>query len=567
MSKRTASLQPTRVMLIGLFSPSYPMPCESYGLSVIAGGLEASFAGQFDCFDVIDMYAMDCDHDLRELVARVEECRPNVIGISVPYGSYSYLREAYPVLSSSFAPQHRVAFGGAIATYNPDALLRSIDPRAVVVIGEGDEAFVALVRAWLSDTTLEHVPNLCYLGDHGMHCTARSLVDLTTTHRPYRGHISRLHRHGAQLFVEASRGCRWSRCTICPRGLSDCVGEPNEYRVRPNEAIKADIAAILSHGATSITFSDEDFLAGTPFECKSLVEALEESMTAHTCPVTYDASMSVYSVFRAAWSAEESRDRASLLRRLKACGLRKVFLGVESGAPTQLRRYRKGHTVEEAAEAIGLLEQLDLSLEIGFIMFDPLCTIEEIIGNICFLRNHGLAKYVSSLGSAMDLRLQKGSHYMDLLARTERDYHVCLHSEDFDSDKLTHLPSYLHDEVSVIVNTMSLLQEQMRPLYYPLKSITRYGEEGCVAVIVQELRAVVVNLREMYLDWIEMCVQYAQNGSGDTRQLLQQCRLGLVAAARSVLVAFRKISVPEKTNIVIRGIIEYASSLAAVECA
>jgi len=69
-------------------------------------------------------------------------------------------------------------------------------------------------------------------------------------------------------------------------------------------------------------------------------------------------------------------------------GLVGVYLGVESGSPAGLRTMNKRVTVEQNLRAIAILKKLDLTCDMGFMLFDPDSTIDSVQENISFL--HGV---------------------------------------------------------------------------------------------------------------------------------------------------------------------------------
>ena len=109
---------------------------------------------------------------------------------------------------------------------------------------------------------------------------------------------------------------------------------------------------------------------------------------------------------------EQIFDRARLvdfsLRRLRQLhemkpSLARVFVGLESGSDSQLRRYGKGQTTQGAVDALRAGSLLGLPLEFGFITFDPLLTQHELIENIIFLaRTDVLIKAVRAEDQAID---------------------------------------------------------------------------------------------------------------------------------------------------------------------
>jgi radical SAM superfamily enzyme YgiQ (UPF0313 family) len=67
-------------------------------------------------------------------------------------------------------------------------------------------------------------------------------------------------------------------------------------------------------------------------------------------------------------------------------GLDAVFIGLESGCQSQLDRFTKGTTVEQNRKAIEIVRELGLKMDVGFIMFDPYVTVEELEQNMRFIR-------------------------------------------------------------------------------------------------------------------------------------------------------------------------------------
>lgn len=82
-----------------------------------------------------------------------------------------------------------------------------------------------------------------------------------------------------------------------------------------------------------------------------------------------------------------------LLLRLKEVGLVRVFVGIEAGNPSQFKRYRRRMTLKENVIALNILRELQLGIDVGFIMFDPELSIDEMLENIKFFRDNQLMFY------------------------------------------------------------------------------------------------------------------------------------------------------------------------------
>ncbi|MBM2834842.1 MAG: B12-binding protein, partial [Candidatus Brocadiaceae bacterium] len=78
------------------------------------------------------------------------------------------------------------------------------------------------------------------------------------------------------------------------------------------------------------------------------------------------------------------------LSRLVMAGLTNVFLGLESGDPASLKRFKKHTTVDENKQAIQLLRDYGIEPTFGFIMFEPNSTMESVRNNFEFLQEMGI---------------------------------------------------------------------------------------------------------------------------------------------------------------------------------
>ena len=75
-----------------------------------------------------------------------------------------------------------------------------------------------------------------------------------------------------------------------------------------------------------------------------------------------------------------------MFRRLAEYGLSGVYLGIESGVQRILDLFKKNTTVEKNLKAIETIAQLGLVCDIGFIMFCPTITLDEVEANLFFLK-------------------------------------------------------------------------------------------------------------------------------------------------------------------------------------
>ena len=75
------------------------------------------------------------------------------------------------------------------------------------------------------------------------------------------------------------------------------------------------------------------------------------------------------------------------LKLLKAIGLKYVYVGIESFIQSHLDLYNKKITVSENINALHILDDLDLQPNIGFMLFNPITTVEDLLNTIDIFKN------------------------------------------------------------------------------------------------------------------------------------------------------------------------------------
>lgn len=89
-------------------------------------------------------------------------------------------------------------------------------------------------------------------------------------------------------------------------------------------------------------------------------------------------------------SARAQMVEVNLFKLLKKAGIVSCLIGVESAVDRILKLYRKGNQVRHNLEAIRILQELDINLNLAFIMFDPRMTFDELQQNYLFLKKNNI---------------------------------------------------------------------------------------------------------------------------------------------------------------------------------
>ena len=512
-----------RILFVALYSDKYPAIGESHGTSVVAGSvLNKCSHLQIDYLEVIDMVILG-DTNIENITETIKLKKPNIIGFSVNYGTYDILKliiENTVEYINSFKPL--ILFGGPISTYIPEIIINNIYDKAIIVIGEGDETTPMLIDSWANNLPFKQIPNVCYKNDGTFIYTIRKLVEIENLSLPYRGHILAIKESKAQIYVESSRGCSWAACTFCLRGLTDVKGKKTEYRRFNIERLTSDILNLNTHGIRVFTMADEDFLGGNIKDNHIFVNKFEEFCVKNSLRLSFDASLTVNSIFSDKFSQIELTEIKYQLIKLKKIGLRKIFLGIESGSDSQLKRYVKGHSSYEILEAIKIIQDVGFDLELGFIMFDPLCTLDEIDENIDFLYNNDLTKYVSFLSN--ELRLQVKANYINVLEVYENRHKTTIYDRKIDYNTISHTYEYADKNINKLLNTIQFWNSRIRGIHYPLKNLSRYGEGGILGKYRNEVVNIIINLRNDYILLIKKEISIIKQGNvnHDTKKSISE---------------------------------------------
>jgi len=188
---------------------------------------------------------------------------------------------------------------------------------------------------------------------------------------PDRQDIALYQKKDIVTYIQGSRGC-YGHCTFCY--LNPFYGQTDLWRGRSAKNIFDEITKLhTEHSIENFYFSDANFF-GPGKSGKERAVTLAELILAHDLDIRFGFEC------RANDIEEHS------LSRLVMAGLTNVFLGLESGDPVSLKRFKKHTTADENKNAIQLLRDYGIEPTFGFIMFEPRSTMESVRNNFEFLQ-------------------------------------------------------------------------------------------------------------------------------------------------------------------------------------
>jgi len=407
--------RPTGVLFISTFSAKHGGAIsESLGPEAIAGHLIGTYGRSVQ----VDHVDLQLDPSVFEVASLVLRTRPSIVGISVKIGALDQLRDlmrALQPLRYADGTGPALVLGGVVPTFATRALLDEF-PDTVLVVREGENAMSGLVDFVRGERTLSSVPGVAFRKDDGgVVNTPGRRLDLARRFLPARITSERVHKAlGGMVWAEGSRGCDFN-CTFC--SIRDLHGGGFDGGIPP-ESVVADLVELERRGIHAVSFTDDDF-GGDPERTAVIARLIKEARL----NVRFSISTRADHIWRERASIKGERlNEGELLERnrrlrqimveLRDAGLERVFIGMESGSPSQLRRYGKQVSVEGNYKALEILHELEIDVVAGYIPIDPAMNIVELQENISFLRRTGMYRKITNPLSV--LRVQAGSPYLKL---------------------------------------------------------------------------------------------------------------------------------------------------------
>ena len=362
---------------------------EPLGIEVLSEYLEQNLEGKIQ-IDVVASLLEPIDdfiHENYEFVCISANFDDN--GMFERVVENFYYREDRPV----------IIVGGVRPTISYDNILGKYSD-VICIIGEGEDSLLNLIQQFISSGKigqeyLEKIPNLAYKVKENILMTFRKVIGLENIcFYPKRKYINKIIKNGGLVRIEASRGCDWNKCSFC---ILDWKYAKEKRRCYPIKKVINEIEYLYQHGVKTVYFTDEEFVGYDKKRLLSLINGIKELIYSGRI----DKTFSFFSSTSVKCLKSLENELEFFLNELKDIGCKGFFLGIESCSQSQLDRYCKGVTVEDNSFILRLLEKAEITADVGYILFDPLVTKEELIENIeCILSSplkDNVSRYIKKL--------------------------------------------------------------------------------------------------------------------------------------------------------------------------
>jgi len=269
-----------------------------------------------------------------------------------------------------------VTAGGYFPTFWRNEIFDFYPEINSVVVGEGEETIIGLAHALENKIDLCQVDGLVYRNYDGkiVHNKLRLLIqDLDKIPFPIRDYLPLANKKYHHAVISSSRGCYY-QCSFCQITQFYRLAPGIPYRTRSAKSIAEELELLINeYGVRSVFFVDDEFITKNPERRQVILDLIKEIKKRRL-------SFSFSIQYRA-----DTGDDPELLSELKSVGLSTVFIGVESGVPSILKRFEKGINKTQINSALKIVTDLDLNLIAGYMFFDPNTSFDELKESIGYL--------------------------------------------------------------------------------------------------------------------------------------------------------------------------------------
>ena len=323
--------------------------------------------------------------ELTSVADTVLRYRPRVIGLGIQFQhrSADFLQLAHELRQREYTGH--ITCGGQYPSMAWAEVLENDPAIDSVVLYEGEASVVELCESLSRHEDLNRVPGLALRRDGAkparteIRALCADLDALPFAHR-YREPA----RHLGLAFrpIWGSRGC-WGSCAFCAITTyyrdARAHGGGRTVRLRSVESLADEMAALWhAEGDTTLfCFHDETLLLPRPADSIARLTQLRDKLdTLGVGPIGIIGKCRPDCV---------TPELAKELRRL---GVVRMFVGVENGSQQGLDHLGRRTRLEQIENALAAYEDAGIFVCYNLLLFEPDCSIEDVRGNIDFMRRH-----------------------------------------------------------------------------------------------------------------------------------------------------------------------------------
>ena len=281
----------------------------------------------------IEIAEYTINHRTESIIADIYKKKPDVLNFSCYIWNWEYVQEVMTELHK-LMPEVPIYLGGPEVSYTSEAILKQYPFLAGIVMGEGEETFLEMCRAYIEGEEYPVLAGICTKknsADENNIQNAgqpRGLVNMNDIPFFYDDMAAFEHRI---VYYESSRGCPY-RCSYCLSSIDKTV------RLRDLDLVKKELQFFLDVKVPQVKFIDRTFNCNRDHACEVWQYILE-----HDNGITN---------FHFEISADILTDRELAILEKMRPGLVQLEIGVQSTNPETIREINRAMNVDKLREVV-----------------------------------------------------------------------------------------------------------------------------------------------------------------------------------------------------------------------
>lgn len=323
--------------------------------------------------EIIDLF-----DEKKKILELLEKLNPLIIGFSVIYqyhidqfaGLIRFLREAGIIC-------HFTA-GGHYASLKYTELFTLIPLIDSVVRFEGEYPMCELVKRIYSGQEWRNIRSIAYVNNGDIVCNPLLALeeDLDRLPYPIRTKLPEYVFDKKFATILAGRGCVYN-CSFCNLKAFYLPFKGMLKRLRKPEMVVKEMQYLFREKDCSVfLFQDDDFPVRNKNGYGWIIRFCEELRS---------KGLSDKIMWKINCRPDEIEEECFSL--MKNNGLFLVFIGIEDGTDSGLKKINKNMTTEECRNGIETLKKLEIGFDFGFMLFQPDTTFRSLNNNLDYLRS------------------------------------------------------------------------------------------------------------------------------------------------------------------------------------
>lgn len=370
----------------------YPMSRSADTVEHIGLGYIASALRQKN--HQVKLFVYQVNQETQALLEEIKLFKPEFIGFTTFIESLANILGVCQLIKN-IDKSISIVFGGHAAAQEAESILEANECVDYIVQGEGEITLCELLDSYDNPIRLKEVSGIVYrLEDKTIRFNQprESISDLDSLPFPARDIYKEAAVKSPIALLSTSRGCL-GHCSFCSYSSKRNAGTAVWRGRNPDNVVDEIEYLVKEYGMNTFFITDVTYEDPGP-KGKKRIEAIAREIIKRNLDISYEVHMRAEN-----WTEKEQ----PLLELLFESGLESVVVGIESGSVGALKVYSKIATPQDNVRIVKLLKNAHISLEYGFIMFQPYTTIEECYDNIRFFENTGLGYNIKCILTRLEI--------------------------------------------------------------------------------------------------------------------------------------------------------------------